>query len=512
MRVEVVGIEIHRNHVAALTERGELQAVHLPGEREVQQGAVHSKAQGLVTVEFEGNGRNEPVGIRMNPLEHVETGHVGLHGVRNRLNLPVIITEDLNLDRGCHTLVVHLLDMDDGFGEDALVVILVFLEELLSVAVGLGVHDELRDVLAGENWGIGAVEARGARADEFGDGSDAAVTPQHRSERVSHSCGSIESRRRVEIDLHGKDRTGGHRHELDVHPREHQQSEGDGCDSGENRERRVSEALILHEVVAFLEAVKEDILELGDDVARTSLLYGLYEPDFQRRDNEYGVCERSHQRKGYHPRECGHEVSEVAGDDAGHREEHRADGESCHEHRREEFLGAGGCRIDGRHSAPELVHVAVHRDDGVIHNHSEYDYERGERDGIQADAEEVHKGYGDGGADRHSGGGNQRRAHREEHEHHEDDHKHRNHEVAQERPHGIAHDLWLVGYARYLQAVGCVLHEVGEDTVNLLSERHDVVVRTHLDGDDDGCVTIVGDERSRILDAALDGGDVTKAQ
>ena len=54
-----------------------MQSVHLPGKREVHQGAVHAHAHGLVMVEFEGDGRGEPVGVGVNPLEHVKTGHIG---------------------------------------------------------------------------------------------------------------------------------------------------------------------------------------------------------------------------------------------------------------------------------------------------------------------------------------------------------------------------------------------------------------------------------------------------
>ncbi len=512
VRVDVVGVEVHRYHIIPLTERGEPQAVHLPGQRKVHQGAVHAQAHGFFAVKFERDGRSEPVGVGVNPLEHIEPGHIGLHGVRNCLNLPVVFAEDLDLDRRGHALIVHLLDMDYGLGEIMLVLVLTFLEEFLRGAVGLCVHYELRDVLARKNRGIGAVEARRARADEFCDGGDAAVLPQHRGERVGDLGGLVKAGRRVEIDLDGKDRAGGHRHELDVHPREHQQSEGDGGDSGENREGRVPEALVLHEVVAPLKTVEQDILESGDDVLRTFLLGCLYEPDLQRGNDKHGVGERGHQREGDYPWECGYEIAEVAGNYAGHREEHGAYGESRHEHRREELLGTGSGRIERRRPAAKVVHVAVHRDDGVIHNHSEHDDERRERDGVQADAEHIHKGDGDGRADRHAGGCNQRRAHREEHEHHEDDHKHGDDEVAQERPHGVAHNLRLVGDARDFQTVRSVLHKLGEHAVNLLSERDDVVVRTHLDGNDDGGVAVVGDERCRILDAAHDGGDVLQAE
>ena len=183
------------------------------------------------------------------------------------MNIIIVLAKNINLDRSGDPLVVHLLDMDDSLREEMLVVVFIFLEKLLCGAVGLCVDDELRDVLTRKNRGIGAMETRCARSDELGDGGDAAVQAEHVCEGVRHLRGLVKACGRVEIDLDGKDRTGGHRHELDIHPREHQKSKGDGGDSGENRERRVLEALVLHEVIALLKSVEQDVLELGYDVA-----------------------------------------------------------------------------------------------------------------------------------------------------------------------------------------------------------------------------------------------------
>ena len=349
---------------------------------------------------------------------------------------------------------------------------------------------------------VGRGEARRAVADERGHRLDAAVLQEHVLERVDHGLRVLKTCVAVEADLHGEEVPVGHGHHLDVELQEQHHREGHGSYTGSQCELRMAETPVLCAVVGALEGCEELVLNPGE---RTFLLHagGLYESDFKRGYHEDRVQQRGGQRYRHHPGEVGHEVAQIAGDDAEAGEEHQAQGRGRRDHGRHELARARlGC-VFARHALAELSHIAVHRDDGVVHYHAEHYYQSGQRDRVQSYSGQEHDREGHGRADRDAGAGDQSRPDGEEHEHHENDHEHRYHEIPEEREHGVAHQLGLVGDPGHRDAVGQFLLVFVYDFVEFLAECDYVVVRTHLHRDYQAGVAVVVDEGARILVAAL---------
>ena len=210
----ILRIEIYRNYGFTLPDAAQREGPHLAGQGKIHQGTVHAHTQSLILVKFHRNGRYLIVRVGVHPFKHIKASHIIPYGIRNLTHLLVIFPENLHFHRSGHSLVVHLLEMYHSFGKPVLVARLHFLEKRLCGLVGSGVHYELSDIRSGENGRIGSVETRSSCAYELSNGGDSAVLTQKSGHRVGYCGGVRKVCRRVQIDFHGKDRTGSHRHKL----------------------------------------------------------------------------------------------------------------------------------------------------------------------------------------------------------------------------------------------------------------------------------------------------------
>lgn len=94
-------------------------------------------------------------------------------------------------------------------------------------------------------------------------------------------------------------------------------------------------------------------------------------------------------------------------------EECDADGQRSRENRFEEMFGTFDQGVPARHAFGQTLHIAVDDDDGVIDDHAERHDQRGERHGVQLDAEGVEQPQRDEYRDGNGRGGDQCRADRE---------------------------------------------------------------------------------------------------
>ena len=239
---------------------------------------------------------------------------------------------------------------------------------------------------------------------------------------------------------------GGQRHHLDIGMNEHPHAQGDSAEAHGQRQRRTAETERLRTGIDRVDGAEEPLLHPADEVLTGGLGFAD-EVGFQDGHDGNGIDDGHHQRNGDDPGEQLDEVAQIARDDVLRRIEHQADGQRSGEGGHKEFLGAGTGRVGAPKPLSQLVHVAVHRDDGIIDNHSQHDDERRQRHRVELHAREVHDGYGDGGDDGQAGAGDEGRLQGEQQQHDGYDHQHGDEQVGEERIDRVLNHLRLVADA-----------------------------------------------------------------
>ena len=267
------------------------------------------------------------------------------------------------------------------------------------------------------------------------------------------------------------------------------------------------EAESLESPIAFLQKSEEFGLHTGDEALASRRCRGDV-PGLQGRHDSDCVDERGEHRNRDYPREELDKLSKITRNQELDREEHCTDCERGDKGRHKELSDACCYRFHASKALAKLVHIAVHRNDGIIHNHTQHNYQRRKGHRVQIHTADIHYGNGDGSADRDSGAGDKSRAEREEGKHHQDDHKHREQQVNKEGEDGFPDYLWLIGYPADTHALREGSGEGFEDLVHLLSEGDDVVVRAHLDRKNETGVTVIAYEFVRVSRPAGDCGYV----
>ena len=228
----------------------------------------------------------------------------------------------------------------------------------------------------------------------------------------------------------------------------------------------------------------------------------------QNRHHEDRHYQRHRQHDGHRIREP---LQEVVNDLAG-REDEGEEGDTDDERRRDDAGRKLARRLHRRppaaHAGIQFVQVAIHHHDAVIHNHTQRDNQRRQRDAVDLHAEEQEHRDGCEDGDRNRGHGDARHAQRQHQHHHDDDRDDGNQHLVHELIHGVAHDLALVADdvdMHVRRQRGLVLPD---DVLHLLTKVNDVIALDHLQREQDAFLAVVLDIGTRAGVLALDGGDI----
>ena len=269
----------------------------------------------------------------MHPAQFIVQGeHVILDLLRDGSGFRIVVAINEHLYWRGNGLIVQLTEAHMSLWEVIGVFCIPFFQQGFGGLFRGRIDNQLGEVLGGNAGRIGRMETRCALADECRHGGDAAVGQHHRLQGVADARGGLEAAAFRQTNLDGETIAFGHGHHLDVEGQEHQHAEGDGPQAYHDGEQRVLEAMALHLVVEALQEAEKTHLCPHKAVVPRLVRLRLDEHDFQRRDDQHGVGQGSHQRESHGPGEELHKITQRPRDDACHGEEHAGDGRRGDEH------------------------------------------------------------------------------------------------------------------------------------------------------------------------------------
>ena len=404
-----------------------------------------------------------------------------------------------------HLEIVEPLEAHVGLGEGLAPPRLQVGQQVEGGLLRRGVDDELCVVLAGHLGSVAGHEARRRTADERRDTPDALVLLHDAPERVGHGARVVESLALGHEDLDGQLVAVGIGEESDLQRRHDEHRQQHHAEAAPDGEPGVGEGPVEHLVIGRLHPSR-------DGIARGRHLSGLDDEHLEERDDGDGQQERHHQVD----RDRHGEVAQGVVEGALHRQqqgiEDDADAERRQHHRHEVLHGRADGGLARLVALADIFQIAVDDDDGVVDHHAQHHDEGGQRDDVELDAQQIHDGDADEGAQGDGDGRHDGRPQGEQHHHDQDDDGHRDEQVAQKVADAQTDHLGLVGNARDGDVGGQLRRaEVVEHAVDVAAVLHDVVAGSHLEGQKHAGVTVLLDIAGLAVVFAHHAGHVAHA-